>query len=153
MWSRLSERELVMWRAAADEVIAIRDGAESQEEAETRARDELMEVVASIPCLHKNDNPHTTSTELLACVIEAIRAEQREADALCIPTNWTDPLLSGPGAALRGSGSWGCPDIERLLLALAAAIRNAKLLRVRRTQGTRSICEGKELPIRSPTYM
>ena len=64
-------------------VNALRDAAraKSQEDAETRARDELMEVVASIPCLHKNDNPHTTSTELLACVIEAIRAEQRERDA------------------------------------------------------------------------
>ena len=61
-------------------VLALREvRAESQEDAETRARDELMEVVASIPCLHKNDNPHTTSTGLLACVIEAIRAEEREA--------------------------------------------------------------------------
>jgi len=33
-----------------------------------------------------------------------------------VPTNWCDPLLTGPDAALKGDGgTWGCPDIERLL--------------------------------------
>ena len=54
---------------------------------------------------------------------DAARAEQREADADAIPTNWTHPLLTGPSAALPGAGPWGCPDIERLLLGLATAIR------------------------------
>lgn len=36
-----------------------------------------------------------------------------------IPTNWLDPLLTGPDAALsRDAGKWGCPDIERLLLKI-----------------------------------
>jgi len=51
------------------------------------------------------------------------RAEEREACAKIIPTNWTDPLLSGANAILQGYGPWGCPEIERLLSALAAAIR------------------------------
>jgi hypothetical protein len=33
-----------------------------------------------------------------------------------IPTSWLDSLLTGPNAALHGDGgTWGCPDIERLL--------------------------------------
>ena len=52
-----------------------------------------------------------------------VRAEQRERGAKMIPTNWCDPLLSGPTAVLQGLGPWGCPDIERLLRAIAAAIR------------------------------
>jgi hypothetical protein len=33
-----------------------------------------------------------------------------------IPTSWLDSLLTGPDAALHGDGgTWGCPDIERLL--------------------------------------
>ena len=33
-----------------------------------------------------------------------------------IPSNWCDPLLSGPSSALQGpGGTWGCLDIERLL--------------------------------------
>lgn len=33
-----------------------------------------------------------------------------------IPTNWCDPLLTGPDAALSGDGgTWGGHDIERLL--------------------------------------
>ena len=41
-----------------------------------------------------------------------------------IPTNWLDPLLTGPTAALKGNGgTWGCRDIERLLLALFERMR------------------------------
>ena len=47
----------------------------------------------------------------------------RERAAKTIPTNWVDPLLTGEDAVLPGYGPWGCPDIERLLWALAAAIR------------------------------
>jgi hypothetical protein len=36
-----------------------------------------------------------------------------------IPTSWLDSLLTGPDAVLHGKGgTWGCPDIERLLSAI-----------------------------------
>lgn len=44
-----------------------------------------------------------------------------------IPTNWCDPLLSGPKATLRGlGGTWGCPDIERLLHGGKARLEAAR---------------------------
>lgn len=51
------------------------------------------------------------------------RADEMVKEALAeaadkIPTNWLDPLLTGPDAVLKGNGPWGCPDIERLLLAI-----------------------------------
>lgn len=59
--------------------------------------------------------------------------------AACIPSNWLDPLLTGPDAALRGNGRWGCEDIERLLngirermqrhAAIAEAVRDAERYR------------------------
>lgn len=42
----------------------------------------------------------------------------------CIPKNWLDPLLTGAGAALCGNGgTWGCPDIERLLNGIRERIQ------------------------------
>ena len=43
-----------------------------------------------------------------------------------VPTSWLDPLLTGPDAVLKGTGPWGCPDIERLLLAIKKRIAEAK---------------------------
>ncbi len=40
-----------------------------------------------------------------------------------VPTSWLDPLLTGPDAVLRGAGPWGCPDIEALLRAVQARMR------------------------------
>ncbi len=34
-----------------------------------------------------------------------------------VPTNWLDPLLTGPDAVI-GKPPYGCPDIERLLRAV-----------------------------------
>lgn len=46
--------------------------------------------------------------------------EQAKADALAvIPTNWLDPLLSGPDKVIHQSP---CPEIEKLLTALRARI-------------------------------
>jgi hypothetical protein len=42
------------------------------------------------------------------------------------PTNWLDPLLTGPTAVI-GKPPYGCPDIERLLNALKARILDALL--------------------------
>lgn len=41
-----------------------------------------------------------------------------------IPTNWCDPLLTGPDAALSPNGKWGCPDIERLCDGIRKRIRS-----------------------------
>ena len=44
-----------------------------------------------------------------------------------VPTNWVDPLLSGPDKALTGEiGKWGCPDIENLLRAVKKRISDAE---------------------------
>ena len=42
-----------------------------------------------------------------------------------VPTNWVDPLLTGPDAVI-GSPPYNCGDIERLLLAIAARIRTTE---------------------------
>lgn len=46
-----------------------------------------------------------------------------------IPTNWLDNLLTGPNAVLRGKGgTWGCPDIERLLKAVRQRINDLPVI-------------------------
>ena len=41
-------------------------------------------------------------------------AKKRKPLSDLVPTNWLDPLLTGPDAVLKGTGgTWGCPDIER----------------------------------------
>ena len=62
-------------------------------------------------------------TTAFIAIHDAALAEQRERDVKMIPTNWCDPLLSGPTTTLKGNGPWYCTDIERLLSAIAAAIR------------------------------
>lgn len=52
----------------------------------------------------------------------ALRFRTQSLDA--IPTNWLDPLLTGPEAALKGTGDWGCPDIERLINGIKARLNN-----------------------------
>lgn len=42
----------------------------------------------------------------------------------CVPHSWLDPLLTGEQAVLKGKGgTWGCPDIERLLNAVRERLR------------------------------
>ncbi len=46
--------------------------------------------------------------------------------ALQVPTNWLSPLLTGENPALTGkAGQWGCPDVESLLRAIKANIKNS----------------------------
>jgi type IV secretory pathway VirB9-like protein len=42
-----------------------------------------------------------------------------------IPTNWLDPLLTGPDAVIQGY-SFTPKDIERLLLAIKERVRKAE---------------------------
>lgn len=52
------------------------------------------------------------------------RPNQRLSDL--VPTNWCDPLLTGPDAALsKGkAGKWDCRDIEALLRGIQDRIRS-----------------------------
>lgn len=44
----------------------------------------------------------------------------------CVPTTWLDDLLTGPRAVLSGKGgTWGCPDIARLLNAIRERMTKA----------------------------
>jgi len=58
-----------------------------------------------------------------AAQVAQARGEEREACATMIPTTWLDPLLTGEGAVLKGYGPWDGKQVERLLQAIAAAIR------------------------------
>jgi hypothetical protein len=67
----------------------------------------------------------------------------------CIPSNWCDSLLTGDKAALQGKpGTWGCPDIERLLnairikLALAIGAQEVKARASKRKAGKRGAGRG-----------
>jgi hypothetical protein len=54
-------------------------------------------------------------------------AKKRKPLSDLVPTNWCDPILTGPDAVLKGNGgTWGCPDIERVLLAVKERIRRAE---------------------------
>jgi hypothetical protein len=53
---------------------------------------------------------------------DKIRADERERCARLVPTSWLDPLLTGPRAVI-GKPPYNCADIERLLSAVASAIR------------------------------
>ncbi len=45
----------------------------------------------------------------------------RDMASLVVPTNWTDPLLTGPGSL--GKPPWTARDIEQLLRGIIARIR------------------------------
>jgi len=43
-----------------------------------------------------------------------------------VPDSWLDAILTGPQKALHGTGgTWGCPDIERLMRAVKDRITRA----------------------------
>lgn len=51
--------------------------------------------------------------------------QRRPAPADLVPSNWLDPLLTGPTAVLPGGYRYCPQDIERLLNAIRARIENA----------------------------
>lgn len=55
------------------------------------------------------------------------KAKKKPLSAL-VPTNWCDPLLTGPQAALHPNrvGKWDCRDIEALLRGIQDRIRAAE---------------------------
>ena len=53
----------------------------------------------------------------------ADRFERVARKLTTVPCTWLDPLLTGDERMLRGrAGTWGCPDIERLLNADALVL-------------------------------
>jgi hypothetical protein len=63
-----------------------------------------------------------TADQLTAAHAAGVRAGMLRA-AQMVPTSWLDSLLTGKEAVV-GTPPFGCPDIERLLSAIAAAIRS-----------------------------
>ena len=77
------------------------------------------------------DLPTLTSAEKTEIVAAILRREygdvRREALEEAIPSNWCDPLLTGPAAALpAGKHTYTEADIERLLNAIRERVRAAK---------------------------
>lgn len=59
--------------------------------------------------------------------IATLEAENERLRAACntaVPTSWLDPLLTGPLRVLYDP-PWGCPEIEKLLLAIKARLSAA----------------------------
>jgi hypothetical protein len=54
-----------------------------------------------------------------------MKPKKRKPLSDLVPTNWLDPLLTGPDAVLRGT-KFNCQDIERLMLAVKERIRSAE---------------------------
>src|SRR5579872_6368876 len=54
--------------------------------------------------------------------LQGLRPSVAQLALDAIPTNWCDPLLSGPGAIKIPAG---CPDIEKLLLGVRERVRRA----------------------------
>lgn len=54
----------------------------------------------------------------------ACRAVEGDVEA-AFPSNWIDPILTGPESVFGGKpgGTWGCPEVERLLHAVKARVR------------------------------
>ncbi len=76
---------------------------------------------------HNWSTPRSYCVESFALERARIREEatmvERERAAKCVPTNWTDNLLTGP----RGIGSppYDCRYIEKLLRGIQDAIRTS----------------------------
>lgn len=52
--------------------------------------------------------------------IEQVILAEREACAKCVPSNWLDPLLTGPKKVIPDGVD--CPTVERLLNAIRERI-------------------------------
>lgn len=95
----------------------------------TKTIDEHMNDLALK--LFGGDATYGDKRDITAALTEVVREQreaQKEVDIAAIPSNWIDPILTGPESALGGrAGAWGCPDIERLLNAVRERIRAATI--------------------------
>ena len=53
-----------------------------------------------------------------------------------VPSNWCDPLLTGPKAVI-GKPPYDCRDIERLLNAIRIRVHNAQSAQATKPKGKR----------------
>lgn len=111
---------------------------------DTAPRDHVMafdRTAASISALHTNQALrsvcHEQIVQALREVKNAARAEGEaiglERAAAAIPTNWCDPLLTGPTTVL-GKPPYDCGDIENLLRAVKKRIQELPAVPVDRSQ-------------------
>lgn len=72
----------------------------------------------------------TKATSTVSRTASKARATRNTADSVrralgAFPTNWVDPLLTGPEAILPRGNAFACRDIERLLWAVSERVRKA----------------------------
>jgi hypothetical protein len=72
------------------------------------ADDGVTRALAILPCKSARE----------AKAVVKLHAD-RKALLDVVPSNWLDPMLTGPDAVLsKKAGSWNCHDIERLMFAV-----------------------------------
>ena len=89
----------------------------------------LEGVIKSYRDLRANSAPGVHERLLQDC-LDALRSERKPLSDL-IPTNWLDPLLTGPGAALPTMGTIGPQHVEALLRGIKKRIEEAENVAVR----------------------
>lgn len=72
--------------------------------------------------LTRDENGGYKFLATLYLAFEAGMAVEREACAGCVPTNWCDPMLTGPDAVIGKTAN--SQDIEALLLAVKKRIES-----------------------------
>ncbi len=65
--------------------------------------------------------------QAIELLVVAERAATVKAMITAVPASWLDSLLSGPDAVI-GKPPYGCPDVERLLNAVQAKLREVAAL-------------------------
>ncbi len=73
---------------------------------------------------HPDDYRHATGCPLAPKPKRKTRQPKREPHEE-VPTNWLDPLLTGPESVI-GRPPYGCSAIERLLVAVRERVRSAE---------------------------
>jgi hypothetical protein len=78
--------------------------------------------IATLQALRKSDYDSAVKANARAEMAERKGEEMRKAVLDCIPSNWLDPLLTGPSAVIH---KFSCPEIEALLNGVKARISAA----------------------------
>lgn len=106
-------------RAGVD-VLVYKTGCRPASDVEAQLWNELEAAAARIQELERELAAFEPADDIVA----AAKREAFEAAADCVPTNWLDPLLTGPEAAFRRKdGKFDCREIEALLRGIQDRIR------------------------------
>ena len=92
-----------------------------------------LEAMARETCVvlnnlnHDDEIPHGRCADCQTLLVFAQRVQRETVEQACaaVPTNWVDPILSGPNSPLRIGHQWGCREIEHVIQAIERAIRAA----------------------------